>query len=116
MFDSDKRVLVRHYLEHGVPKAEIARRLKIGRRTVYNWIAGGKLDKGAGEGNYGPRPARPSKLDRFKGIIAVRLAAYPQLSAVRLFDEVKAAGYTGATTKSSGMCGKCGRGRPRSRW
>ena len=95
MFDSDKRVLARHYLEHGVAKAEIARRLQIGRRTVYNWIAGGKLGEEACEGQYGPRPSRASKLDCFKEIIAVRLAAYPQLSAVRLFDEVKAAGYTG---------------------
>ena len=95
MFDSDKRVLVRHYLDQGVAKAEIARRLNIGRRTVYNWIAGGKPGHEGCEGKYGPRPSRPSKLDGFKEIIAVRLAVYPQLSAVRLFDEVKAAGYTG---------------------
>jgi len=96
MFDSEKRMLVRHYLEQGVTKAEIARRLKIGRRTVYNWMAaGGKLKQGACEDEYGPRPSRPTKLDRFKEIIAVRLAVCPQLSAVRLFDEVKAAGYTG---------------------
>lgn len=95
MFDSDKRVLARHYLEQGVGKGESARRLQIGRRTVYNWIAGGKLELGTCESQYGPRPSRPSKLDGFTGIIAVRLASYPQLSAVRLFAEVKAAGYTG---------------------
>ncbi len=96
MFDSDKRVLVRHYLEQGVAQAEIARGLSVGRRIVYNWIAAdGKLGKGACEGEYGPRPSRASNLDCFKGIIAARLVAYPQLSAVRLFDEVKAAGYTG---------------------
>ena len=95
MFDSDKRVLVRHYLDQGVAKAEIARRLNIGRRTVYNWSAGGKPGHEGCEGKYGPRPSQPSKLDCFKEIIAVRLAVYPQLSAVRLFDEVKAAGYTG---------------------
>lgn len=32
MFENDKRALVRHYLEQGLAKAEIARRLKIGRR------------------------------------------------------------------------------------
>ena len=95
MHGSDKRVLVRHYLRQGVGKAEIARRLKIGRRTVYNWIAGGKLDKVECESEYGPRPPRPSKLDPFKGIIQARLEDYPQLSAVRLPDEIKAAGYTG---------------------
>ena len=96
MFDREKRMLVRHYLEQGVAKAEIARRLKIGRRTVYKWMAADeKLQQGACEDEYGPRPSRPTKLDRFKEIIAVRLAVYPQLSAVRLFDEVQAAGYTG---------------------
>ena len=95
MFDNDKRVLARHYLEQGVAKAEIARRLQIGRRTVYNWIAEEQLEAEACAGQYGPRAPRRSKLDGFQQIIAVRLAAYPQLSAVRLFDEVKAAGYTG---------------------
>ena len=56
MFDSENRVQVRHYLEQGVAKAEIARRLKIGRRTVYNWhAADGQLEKGACEGEYWPR-------------------------------------------------------------
>ena len=95
MFDNDRRVLARHYLEFGAAKAEIARRLKIGRRTVYNWIAEEQLGTEARQGQYGPRAARPSQLDGFKEIIAVRLAAYPQLSEVRLFDEVQAAGYTG---------------------
>ncbi len=95
MHGSDKRVLVRHYLGQGVGKAEIARRLKIGRRTVYNWIADGTLDKGECESEYGPRPTRPSKLDPFKGILEARLQDYPQLSAVRLLEEIKAAGYAG---------------------
>ena len=38
---------------------------------------------------YGPR------LDPYKEIIDARLAEYPELSAVRLFDEVRAAGYPG---------------------
>ena len=44
---------------------------------------------------YGPRRPRPSKLDPFKGIINARLAEYPELSAVRLYKEVRAAGYAG---------------------
>jgi len=95
VFEREKRVLAWHYLELGVSKAEVARRLKIGRRTVYNWITAGKLKKRGGEVGYGPRPRRPSKLDPFKGVIRTRLADYPELSAVRLFDEVKAAGYPG---------------------
>ncbi len=47
MIGREKRVLLRHYLEQGTPKAEIARQLEISRRTVYNWIEAGELDRGA---------------------------------------------------------------------
>ena len=40
-------------------------------------------------------PPRASKLDPFKGIIRARLAEYPELSAARLFEDVRAAGYPG---------------------
>ena len=97
MIGREKRVLLRHYLEQGMPKAAIARHLKISRRTLYNWIEAGELDRGADSRavRYGPRPQRASKLDPYKGIIDTRLAEYPKLSAVRLFDEVQAAGYPG---------------------
>ena len=80
-----------------MPKAVIARHLKVSRRTVYNWIEAGELDRGADSRavRYGPRPRRPSKLDPYQGIIDARLAEYPKLSAVRLFDEVQTAGYAG---------------------
>ena len=70
MIGREKRVLLRHYLEQGIPKAEIARHLKISRRTVYNWIEAGELDRGADSKavRYGPRPRRPSKLDPYKGL------------------------------------------------
>ncbi|MCY4645531.1 MAG: IS21 family transposase [Gammaproteobacteria bacterium] len=97
MIEREKRVLLRHYLEQGMSKAEIARQLEISRRTVYNWIEAGELDRGADSKavRYGPRPRRPSKLDPYKGIIDARLAEYPKLSAVRLFNEVRAAGFGG---------------------
>jgi transposase len=38
-------------------------------------------------------PPRPSKLDPYKPLILARLEAFPALSAVRLFEEVRAAGY-----------------------
>ena len=97
VFEREKRVLARHYLDEGVSRAEVARRVGIGRRTLYNWIAGGLLEGRLGDqkGGYGPRQARGSKLDPFKGIIRARLAEYPELSAARLFEEVRAAGYPG---------------------
>jgi len=47
---------------------------------------------------YGPRHAVPTKLDAYKAIIETRLAAYPQLSAVRLLAEIRAAGFEGSYT------------------
>ena len=34
MYMREKRVLLRHYLEQGVAKAELARRLCVSRRTI----------------------------------------------------------------------------------
>ena len=81
----------------GDEQGEVARRVGIGRRTLYNWIGDGLLEGllGGQKGEYGPRRPRASKLDPYKGIIEARLAAYPRLSAVRLFEEVRAAGYPG---------------------
>ena len=49
MFGSDKRVLLRHYLEQGMSKAAIARQLGVSRRTVYYWIQKGQLHRGGQE-------------------------------------------------------------------
>jgi len=94
VFERGKKVQARHYLDEGMSRAEVARRVGIGRRTLYNWIADGLLEGRLGDqkGGYGPRRPRASKLDPFKGIIEARLAQYPELSAARLFEEVRAAG------------------------
>ena len=93
----ETRVLLRHYLEQGISKAGVARKLGISERTVYRWIEAGQLDRELDDraGRYGPRRPRTSILDPYKGIIDARLAEYPELSAVRLFQEVRAAGYPG---------------------
>ena len=97
MIGRETRVLLRHYLEQGLSKAAIARRAEVSERTLYRWIASGQLDRELDNEpvSYGPRRRRPSKLDPFKEIIGTRLAEYPELSAVRLFEEVRAAGYPG---------------------
>ena len=97
MYAREQRVLLRHYLEQGLSKSEIARTLKVSRRTVYHWINTGQLDRDLDSGpvRYAARPPVARKIDRYRGIIQVRLAEYPQLSATRLYEEVQAAGYTG---------------------
>ena len=97
MIGRETRMLLRHYLEQGGSKSALARRLGISRDTIHRWIRDGDLDRDldAAAVRYGPRPAGPTKLDRFKAVIEDRLAAYPDLSAVRLLDEIRAAGYDG---------------------
>ena len=67
-------------------------------RTIHYWIAKGQLDRDlvAGGTRYASRPRANHKLDPYKAIINTRLEEFPRLSAQRLFDEVREAGYTGA--------------------
>ena len=97
MFGRETRMLLRHYLEQGTSKSALARQLGVSRDTIHRWIRSGDLDRDLdGEAvRYGPRPPTPTKLDAYKPIIEARLAAYPELSAVRLLDEIRAAGYAG---------------------
>ena len=98
----ETRVLLVHYLEQGLSKAAIARQVGIDRRTVYRWLAAGELDPDPDTGllpKSTRRAPQPCKLDPYRDIIRTRLETYPELSAVRLFEEVKAAGYPGAYTQ-----------------
>jgi transposase len=97
MYGRERRVLLRHYLEQGLSKSEVARTLGVSRRTLYHWIHGGQLDRDLDNEavRYGPRPPVPRKIDRYREMILARLAEYPRLSATRLFDEVRATGYPG---------------------
>jgi len=86
----------RHYLEQGLSKAAIAERVGVSRRTLYYWLARGALVGDAESVHY---PPRPTKLDPYHALIRERLDTYPELTAVRLFDEVRAAGYAGSLTQ-----------------
>jgi transposase len=101
MYAREHRVLLRHYLEQGLSKAEIARALGVSRRTLYYWIDSGQIDRNLDEGavRYTPRPPVLCKIDRYREIIQARLGEYPRLSATRLFDEIRAAGYAGGYTQ-----------------
>lgn len=101
MHGQEKRMLLRHYLEQGVSKSELARRLGVSRDTIYRWIRSGELDRDvdADAARYQPRPPVPTKLDPYKAIIRARLEAFPELTAVRLLQEIRAAGYSGGYTQ-----------------
>ena len=102
MYGWDTLVLLQHLLEQGLSKTAIAARLGVSRRVIYYWLATSQLTRELDAADQPlPRHSAPraSKLDAYKGIIAERLGTYPELSAVRLFDEVRAAGYTGGITQ-----------------
>ena len=94
-------MLLKHYLDQGVSKAELSRRFGVNRRTIHNWVKTGQLgrDLATGARGYTPRPPVAHKLDTYKAIIDARLEAFPKLSAKRLFDEVCAAGYSGSYSR-----------------
>ncbi len=101
MYGRERRVLLRHYLEQGLTKVEIARTLNVSRRTVYHWLATGQLERELDNEavQYRPRAAVARKIDPYREIILARLTAYPRLSATRLHDEIRAAGYAGGYTQ-----------------
>src|SRR6185295_15751932 len=93
MFGRETRMLLRHYLEQGTSKSALAQRLGVSRDTIHRWIRAGDLDREPVR--YGPRTPVATKLEAYKPIVETRLAAYPELSAVRLLEEIRAAGYGG---------------------
>ena len=97
MYGWERFVLLKHLLEQGVSKTAIAAQLGVSRRVLYHWITTGQLarDVTAPRVRVGP----PAKLAPFEGIITTRLETDPALSAVRLFEEIRAAGYPGGITR-----------------
>jgi transposase len=91
MFGRETQMLLKHYLEQGATKSALARQFGVSLDTIHRWIRDGALDREEDTlaVRYGPRRPAATKLDRYKAIIEARLAAFPALSAVRLFG-----GYT----------------------
>jgi DNA replication protein DnaC len=99
MYGWEPHVLLRHYLEPGLTITAIAERLRCNRRPLQRWVAAGVLDRDPTHVRYGPRPSVPTQLDPYQPLIRERLETYPELTAVRLFEEVRAAGCPGSLTQ-----------------
>lgn len=85
---SNEVVLMNRWIEEGLTKAEIARRLGRSRQTLYNWLSrdgSAVADK------------RPSKLDPYKAYLKSRLESF-NLPATVLLKEIRAKGYDGGIT------------------
>ena len=72
--------------------SELSRETGYDRKTIRKLLAQNKIPRNA------KRLRRPGKLDPHKGHIQERLAKYPQLSGVRIHDEIRVQGYTGSYT------------------
>lgn len=92
-------VLLTHLLDEGLSKTAVAERLGVSRRLVHHWIATGQLARDLDDLPARRLAPRATKLAPYHAIIHERLQAYPELSAVRLFDEVRKAGYPGGITQ-----------------
>jgi transposase len=87
--------------EAGGDRAEAARRVGVGRTTMYRWITAGLLDQPIEtiQARYKARPAVSTKLEKYTALIEARLAEFPRLSGTRLLAECRAAGYAGGVTQ-----------------
>ena len=74
----------------GLTVSAIARQLGMDRKTVRRYIA-----RGLEPPTYGPRPPQQRSTDPFWPYLRERLAAYPGLTAVRLWRELRERGYAG---------------------
>jgi len=77
----------------GLTVSAIARQLGIDRKTVRRYI-----ERGLEPPTYGPRPPRARSTDPFLPYLLDRLTAYPGLTAVRLWRELRDRGYAGGYT------------------
>ena len=94
-------MLLREYLEQGWSQEALSEKLGMNRRTIHRWVKSGQLDRelDGQEVRYAPRPTVARKLDEYRPLIEQRLREYPLLSAVRLYQEARAAGYRGHYTQ-----------------
>ena len=83
-------VMILDLHRQGLSVSAIARQLCIDRKTVRSAIA-----KGLEPPKYKTRPPRARITDPFEPYLKERLAAYPGLTAMRLWREVKERGYAG---------------------
>src|SRR3954464_11940109 len=86
-------VMIMELYRQGLTLTAIARQLGIDRKTVRRYIA-----LGLEPPTYGPRTPRSKYTDPFLPYLQQRLGAYPGLTAVRLWRELREQGFVGSYT------------------
>ena len=72
-------MLLKHYLGQDLSKTAIAARVRVSRRTIHYWLAGGQLERdldAVRSGDYRPRPIH---LDPYHAITGEWLEVYLEL-------------------------------------
>ena len=84
-----------HLFEQGLSQRRIAQRLQLSRDTVQRVLR--QVDTARDEGTAAPPRARPRRsLEGFADVIAQLLGRYPDLTAQRLWEELRQRGFTGS--------------------
>ncbi len=91
MLRVEQQTLVRELAAQKLPISQIARVVGVHRHTVHAFLLQGP------PGARAPQAPRASPIDPFKDYLRARLAQY-DLSAVRLFEEIRERGYRGGYT------------------
>jgi transposase len=94
MTELTRHEIIRRFLA-GSSIRQIARELQPARNTV-NRARAHREARRAGTGS--PARRRPSRLDPYEPVIQDRLGRYPDLTAVRLLEELRQRGFTGGYT------------------
>jgi transposase len=81
----------------GAPMRRIARDLGVARDTVQTVLRRWQAER-AGQGSGAAAPRRPSLVDPFNDAIRQLLQRYPDITATRVFEELRAQGFTGGET------------------
>jgi transposase len=96
--DPDVTNLVVHLARTGHSHRWIARELGVSRNTVRGVLERTQRQRTEGHSAVSVRATRPSKLDEFQPAIDELLANYPDITAVRLHEELVTRGFDGAYT------------------
>jgi len=86
----------------GLGRRAIARAVGVSRNTVRKiLVAHGHVRREVNLALVPPpaRAARPQKIDDFRGRVTDLLTRFPEITAQRIFEELRAAGYTGGYTQ-----------------
>jgi transposase len=86
----------------GLARRAIARAVGVSRNTVRKILEAhghARREQQAALASPPPRLPRPQKLDDFRGKVTELLGRYPEITAQRIFEELRAGGYSGGYTQ-----------------